>query len=297
MPDPGPPPYYPIFPAMRAETWPVTREEQWSTLTQRSASLKEVRIGLAQYPLHEWTLRFGALLERRKYPNLATTPSVGALWSGDSLIGSELRALMGLFNACGGSRDPFLYEDKTDRVAVQDLIGIADGVNTDFQLLRSLGPFVNLEPIQFPSGTPVFAAHWTATTSYNAGLAVIPSIYQAGAYQMKHLFVSGGGTSGATEPFWQQGIGGTIQDGSIVWTENGSPLVVFTNGSPVNPLLYSVLAGGIIRFQAPPAAGTIVTWSGSFRFLCRFSTDNVAFDNIMSGAWTQSGLKFVSVKQ
>ena len=56
--------------------------------------------------------------------------------------------------------------------------------------------------------------NWLALTAYGAGVYRLPT--QANA--TGKIYVSSGGTSGATEPTWPTTIGGTVVDGSITWT-------------------------------------------------------------------------------
>ena len=51
-----------------------------------------------------------------------------------------------------------------------------------------------------------------------------------------------------------------------------------------------------LKLAAPPAAGSIVSADFSYAFLCRFLDDSQDFENIMSGLWTLSSLKFRSVR-
>lgn len=61
----------------------------------------------------------------------------------------ELQSLLGFFLARGGSFDSFLYEHPDDNAVVDQLIGVANGSNAAFQLLRGIGSeFV--EPVQNP---------------------------------------------------------------------------------------------------------------------------------------------------
>ena len=75
------------------------------------------------------------------------------------------------------------------------------------------------------------------------------------------------------------------------------PPTIMVNGA-VNAGL-TLSSSGIVTFTDPPAAGDILTWSGSFRYLCRFSedtVDSVRTFTINSGIdqWTISGVKFSS---
>ena len=60
------------------------------------------------------------------------------------------------------------------------------------------------------------AAKWTASTSYSVGQAILDSNQQIQAVQI-------GGTSGITQPTWNEGTGATTLDSAITWN-NAGPL-------------------------------------------------------------------------
>ena len=51
-----------------------------------------------------------------------------------------------------------------------------------------------------------------------------------------------------------------------------------------------------VGFAAPPAAGAVVSADFTYAFLCRFTDDSQDFENVMSGLWTLSSLKFRSIR-
>lgn len=53
---------------------------------------------------------------------------------------------------------------------------------------------------------------------------------------------------------------------------------------------------GSITFTAPPANGAVLRWSGSFMFLCRFETDELDLQRILSGHWDAQSLTWTSEK-
>lgn len=53
---------------------------------------------------------------------------------------------------------------------------------------------------------------------------------------------------------------------------------------------------GQIVFAAAPAAGALITWSGSFLFVCRFDTDTLDAAQVFSQLWSVDGLPFVSLR-
>jgi prepilin-type N-terminal cleavage/methylation domain-containing protein len=64
-------------------------------------------------------------------------------------------------------------------------------------------------------------AHWRPNTVYASGTIILPTTPNRNGYKYS---TNAGGTSGATEPGsshpWPQTIGGTVTDGTIVWTRH-----------------------------------------------------------------------------
>lgn len=52
----------------------------------------------------------------------------------------------------------------------------------------------------------------------------------------------------------------------------------------------------ILTFTSAPAPGTLLTWSGSYYFRCRFMDDSIDFENFMRNFWQAKKVEFVSVK-
>lgn len=77
-----------------------------------------------------------------------------------------------------------------------------------------------------------------------------------------------------------------------VYSLNGAPTIY------VNGIATGVALGlnGLVTFPTAPAAGSVLTWSGSFFFVCRFDADKMAFGQPFSNIWDLSELTFVSVK-
>jgi hypothetical protein len=61
------------------------------------------------------------------------------------------------------------------------------------------------------------AASWAGTTAYSSGAYIIGSAF---ASTNRHIYkCTTGGTSGGSEPTWNQTVGGTTTDGTVTWTE------------------------------------------------------------------------------
>ena len=69
--------------------------------------------------------------------------------------------------------------------------------------------------------------YWSASTAATAGQYVSPTTANG------HLYVcTTAGTTGTTQPTWPTAIGGTVTDGSVVWTEATEYLIGFDTTYP-----------------------------------------------------------------
>ena len=121
-----------VFPVLAGIAFPVKKRPIFRTIVQETVSGKELRIALMSFPLWQFSLSFNVLR------------TAAALL--------EYQTLQGFFNKLLGSFDTFLYTDPTDNSVTNEPFGTGDGVTKSFQLIRSLGGF--LEPIQNVNGTP-----------------------------------------------------------------------------------------------------------------------------------------------
>lgn len=64
------------------------------------------------------------------------------------------------------------------------------------------------------------ATIWQASHAYSAGAYVIPTTFASISGQTGKIFkCTTAGTSAATQPTWPTAAGGTVTDGTVVWTE------------------------------------------------------------------------------
>jgi uncharacterized protein (TIGR02217 family) len=82
----------------------------------------------------------------------------------------------------------------------------------------------------------------------------------------------------------------------IIQNLNGTPSI-YVGGSLTTPT--SISSTGVVTFASAPANGAILTWSGSFRYLCRFAEDTIDSTrsfSINSGIdqWMVQSVKFSS---
>lgn len=75
--------------------------------------------------------------------------------------------------------------------------------------------YVGLLVVPNPTGI------WTASHAYSSGNYVVPTTFNSISGQQGKIFkCTTAGTSGASEPTWTSaGLGGTVTDGGVTWTE------------------------------------------------------------------------------
>lgn len=114
-----------VFPTLPGLAWSVLRTPRWATRVQTAVSGKETRTADWSTPSWQWELRYELLRDD------AT---------------DELRTLMGFFLQRQGAYDSFLFQDPDDNRVTGQIIDLsASGASATFQLIRTLGGFV--EPI------------------------------------------------------------------------------------------------------------------------------------------------------
>jgi uncharacterized protein (TIGR02217 family) len=132
---------YPVLPGLQ---YPIGRSPRWDT--DRVFSRSGRRFASTQWTYPIWVYRLSYEFLRRS--------------GGDA----ELDALVGFFNQVRGSWDTFLFADPDDNAVAAQTIGIGDGVNRDFALVRTIGAFA--EPIGARNGAITVTANGAATTAY-----------------------------------------------------------------------------------------------------------------------------------
>jgi hypothetical protein len=121
-----------IFPTIPSQGWSVFKIPNWNTITQTSASGKEVRAGLWANPTWDWKLTWEILKDGNGPP-------------------SDVRTFLDWFTARRGGFDSFLFTDPTDNTLTGQLLGYGNGTQTQFQLARSFIVGGGLEAIQNPN--------------------------------------------------------------------------------------------------------------------------------------------------
>ena len=119
----------------------------------------EIDLGLAQYPLHDFELKYNFLHD----------------WSGRSASESlEFKTMIGFFLQIGGTVGRFLFKNPDDNTVFQQLIGTGDGTNRVFQLIRTFGAngYQASEPVGVVDLTSPFNVYLNGS-----GTPVNPSLY------------------------------------------------------------------------------------------------------------------------
>lgn len=153
-----------IFPKLPGQCWPVGRTVLAPPVKVKTTpSRREFRARDSAIPLYRYSLPFEFL---RK-----------------TAAAQDWQQLMGFYNSVGGTFDDWLFDDIDDNTCTAQLIGVGDGVSTQFQLARTLGGF--LEPLYGGlNGTATFTVAGSAATptSVNAtGLVTFATPPAAGA--------------------------------------------------------------------------------------------------------------------
>lgn len=193
-----------IFPSnLPGRTWPQTRTVLAPPVVIKTTpSRREFRARDSSVPLYLYSVPFSFLRLEAARPDWQT--------------------LMGFYNRVGGTFEDWLFDDRTDNTATNQLFGIGDGVTVSFQLARTLGGF--LEPVYGLNGVPVIT-----------------------------------------------------KDGNVI-----APL--------------SISATGAVTFATPPAAGTLLRWTGTFYWRCRFTSESLEFTKSYSNLYAAPKVEFRTVK-
>lgn len=128
-----------VFPTIRGQSWTIKRHTTYKTLTDEAMSRRVSTLALQRYAMYSWELGFELLRDD-------STPS-------------DLQAIVGLYNACLGRFDSFLYTDPIYNTANGVVFGVGDGVTTNFQIINYFsnpgGPFGPDIIQNFNGGLPI----------------------------------------------------------------------------------------------------------------------------------------------
>lgn len=120
--------------------------------------------------------------------------------------------------------------------------------------------------------------------------AAYPFSYKDDADCSALLQVFGTG-NGSTKTFQLcRSVGGFTEPVYLI----GSPISVYKNGVLQSGASYTVGVTGIVTFNTAPASGVVLTWSGSYTWLCRFDDDSLETVQMMPGRYSVSSVSFTS---
>lgn len=92
-------------------------------------------------------------------------------------------------------------------------------------------------------------------------------------------------------------LGRSLTGTSASWFDpvfGPTAIAIFDNGVLVDPSAYTVGTTGLITFLAAPAAGHVITWTGAFDWVVRFSDDSASFEQFMHNFWELKKIAFSS---
>lgn len=150
-----------VFPTFPGLAWSRFRTPEFATIRKTTDSGREFVRSQYSSPRYAYKLNFEVL-------------RAGAL--------AELETLQGFFCQMRGDYDTWLFNDPDDNTATAQQFAVGNGSATQFQLVRSLGGFI--DPIYELNGAPVVKVGSTVTSvTYDAhtGLVTFATAPAAGA--------------------------------------------------------------------------------------------------------------------
>jgi hypothetical protein len=141
-----------VLPAYKGLVFPIKRTTSYKTLSDTSVANQNANVILQQYPVHSYDLQYELLR--------------------DDVTPSEYRAIQGLFNACGGRFDSFLYLDPVFNSVTNEPFGVGDGSNRAFQVtatFQNVGGPGAPDIIQNFNGAPLFFDNGSAAGASTLG--------------------------------------------------------------------------------------------------------------------------------
>lgn len=132
----------PVFPSLVGLAWPVKWQPKWNYNKQDALSGARTRTSFMTYPIYDAEVTFNVL----------------------RFTQNEWQQLQGFVNAANGGVGLWLYTNPDDSTAMNQQFGEGDGTSTSFQLVRSLGSFI--EPVFFPNVISSVTVNGSPTSAY-----------------------------------------------------------------------------------------------------------------------------------
>lgn len=77
----------------------------------------------------------------------------------------------------------------------------------------------------------------------------------------------------------------------------GAPTIKVNGVPAATPGDYALSTTGVVVFNAAPASGAMLTWTGSYYWRCRFVSDSAEFERFMYRLWQLNKIDFKTVKR
>ena len=274
----------PVFPSLPGLTFTSVKTPNFSTLTEDASSGYEVRLSTYSNPIWKWKLVFDFLHD--------------FFWGSFTTV-SELRTLMGFFNAQNGSAASFLYTDPDDNYVGPALVSAAPNAPLAQLQLVSDGVGNYYSPVQ----RTLDGTSWEDVTDLNGAIAVYlnGALATAGS-AINEYTLSGPGLAipgysfmgmylawGPGGPAWQAGHAyalnaeildpaGHIQKATTAGT-SGSTIPTFNDTGGTTPDGLGTLVWTDQGYYPGPAAP--VTAQFHFYFRVRFQGDAQDFEKFL----------------
>jgi len=261
----------------------VHKRPRFSTIVHPAQSGVTVRSAQMQYPIWEFEFTYEFITDDR------------------SLGQSSLQSLMGFFLSRQGGFDTFLLKDSQndDYRVVNGVIGLADGVTTQFSFKRVLGGFSEkvgqvdtgqtitlYGSIVEPRTIPATPGPYTITTAHAATFVEDLGVTKAAVPMVK---VASAPTTG------QYAV--NIATGVYTFAAaDQNQAVVISYRYTIAPADYTVTMPNLVVFASAPAAQTI---SADFEFFfnCRFQEDMADFERFSDRLWQLQQVVIETVPQ
>jgi hypothetical protein len=153
-----------------------------------------------------------------------------------------------------------------------------DYTNPNFStfMFQTLAGFYNQVNGQYGS--------WLYADQFDSNATNQPAGYLSGG-----LYVFTGNGSQKVWQLFKQQSGGPLEPVQYMAVTtlfvNGTPTVAYAPSGPP----------GIVTFTTAPGAGAVVTWTGGFFYLCRFTADSFDFSHDWYGLYSAKSIEFMSV--
>ncbi|MGC8518463.1 MAG: DUF2460 domain-containing protein [Steroidobacteraceae bacterium] len=290
-----------IFPVLAGIGWPVTVAPIWNAQIQKTVTGRVVAATYQQYPLYKFTVQFNVLLADDFNTLLAffnqQQGNVVPFWfwagpgqdtvSGQAIgTGDGSTTTFNFLRSYGGFSEPVGAINGTPSVYLNGY-----SINSGALTAPNVAPTLS----QVNGGTSAATTYYVKTTYANPGgdgettvsieaslavsadylLNVASPPPQSGAYYY-NVYV--GTTSGG------ETLQATVAVGTA-WTMPTSGLVsgrAMPSANTTGWALNNSAGPASISFNAAPASGVVISWSGSYYFQCRFSKGTAALEQFMA---------------